>query len=293
MKELFSLEIPEILNNLGVKNSLSEVTVIHSNQLKKIESEEGRPFRSDHFSIIIILKGTLGLRVNLFDYRMKENDVIIITPTSIRQFAFAEDVEYYAILFKTDYLFRSGLFQKHFKLVPLFNDDIHAYMNLRSSEIQTIAKIADLLKGKIVQENKTDSDLTIIDLFFQSLILQLISYSESIDDMDNSINKNDLIYRFLTLLPKHFRQEREVNFYADQLFVNAKYLTQVLTSKTNKSARDYIVEIVTLEAKVLLDNPKNTVKDVAESLNFSDQFHFSHFFKKSTGKTPTQYRKGI
>ena len=44
------------------------------------------------------------------------------------------------------------------------------------------------------------------------------------------------------------------------------------------------------QARLLLCDPRLTVKDVAGQLNFSSEFYFSHFFREATGMSPTQFR---
>lgn len=291
--KLNSLEIPQILENLEIQQNVLNIAALKSIVSKENSSSVSKPFRSNHFSFILIKKGILNLKVNLFEYILKENEIIIIPPTSIRQFSFDGTVEYYALLFTPQFLMESGFYQKHFKLFPFFSDESKAYLSLEVVQVEFFTRLVDLIKIKITATENKKADDNIIELLFQAFLLELIYQYEQINSENSSINKNDLIYRFLTTLPKFFRENREVKFYANKLYVNPKYLTQVLTKKTGKSARDYINEIVLLEAKVLLDNPKNTIRDIAEDLNFSDQFHFTNFFKKNSGMTPTKYRNKI
>ncbi len=44
------------------------------------------------------------------------------------------------------------------------------------------------------------------------------------------------------------------------------------------------------QARLLLCDPRLTVKDVAGRLSFSTEFYFSHFFREATGMSPTQFR---
>jgi AraC-like DNA-binding protein len=69
-----------------------------------------------------------------------------------------------------------------------------------------------------------------------------------------------------------------------------KYLSQVLKEKTGRTARSYIIQMVILEAKVLLDRLDLSILQIADELHFSNPFHFSRFFKKYTSVTPSAYR---
>jgi AraC-like DNA-binding protein len=43
-------------------------------------------------------------------------------------------------------------------------------------------------------------------------------------------------------------------------------------------------------SRLLLADTRLSIKDVARRMNFSSEFYFSHFFRRQTGMTPTQYR---
>lgn len=45
------------------------------------------------------------------------------------------------------------------------------------------------------------------------------------------------------------------------------------------------------EARRLLGDSRLTVKTVAARLHFSSEFYFSHFFRRASGMSPTQYRR--
>jgi AraC-like DNA-binding protein len=47
------------------------------------------------------------------------------------------------------------------------------------------------------------------------------------------------------------------------------------------------------QARLLLADTRLSVKDVAAQLSFSDEFYFSHFFRRQTGMSPTQYRQHL
>jgi len=46
-------------------------------------------------------------------------------------------------------------------------------------------------------------------------------------------------------------------------------------------------------ARLLLADPQLSLKQIAEQLNFSSEFYFSHFFKRYEGMCPTQYRSRL
>ena len=137
--------------------------------------------------------------------------------------------------------------------------------------------------------------MDIIQHYFAAFIYELAALHKKYNgDVPIKFNrKEDLTMRFLKLLPDHFKEERSVQYYAEQLFVTPKYLTQSVKEITTKTAGVFIDEMVIMEAKVLLNDVSLSVAQVADMLYFSDQFFFSKFFKNHTTVSPTDYRKSL
>lgn len=56
---------------------------------------------------------------------------------------------------------------------------------------------------------------------------------------------------------------------------------------------DYLMRKRIEEARLMLRHSAFSVKEIASRLNFSDQYHFSNYFKRKTGLSPQKYRKGV
>ena len=80
--------------------------------------------------------------------------------------------------------------------------------------------------------------------------------------------KEELANKFFGLIMKHFKENKDVAFYADKLCITSKYLTMVIKEVSGKSAKDWIVEYIVLEIKALL---KNTNMNIQEILNMVDE----------------------
>lgn len=99
--------------------------------------------------------------------------------------------------------------------------------------------------------------------------------------------------KFLSLVRVHFREERQVPFYAKAMGVTPKHLSRVMKQRTGYSAADWIRNYVLLEAKVLLKSSALSIGQIASHLKFPSQSFFAKFFKKATGISPKQYRNSI
>lgn len=103
--------------------------------------------------------------------------------------------------------------------------------------------------------------------------------------------KEEIVDKFLKLLSKHAREQHQLSFYADQLFITVQYLSSILKEQTGKTGSKWINDALIMEAKKLIKSPHSTIQNVAYTLNFSDQSTFGKFFKKSLGISPLVYRR--
>ena len=72
-----------------------------------------------------------------------------------------------------------------------------------------------------------------------------------------------------------------------------RYFATIIREKSGMSPGGWIARFVIAEAKTLLANPDNSVKEVSNRLNFPNQSFFGRYFRQNTGLTPRQYRKSL
>lgn len=81
---------------------------------------------------------------------------------------------------------------------------------------------------------------------------------------------------------------------SESLNVHPSYLSREFSKYFDDlSFGDYIRRLRIEKAIVLLNDPKNTLAEIAYLTGFSDQSHFNRIFKKYTGKNPSEYRKTL
>ncbi|SNR81468.1 helix-turn-helix domain-containing protein [Hymenobacter mucosus] len=79
--------------------------------------------------------------------------------------------------------------------------------------------------------------------------------------------------------------------YADDLCLDAKYLSALCRQATGQSAAAILREKVLTEAKVLLTGTHLSVGEIAHRLGFYDPAHFSRWFKQLAEQAPSAYRQ--
>lgn len=69
-----------------------------------------------------------------------------------------------------------------------------------------------------------------------------------------------------------------------------KYCSDLFQSTMGESFSGYLKRRRIDTASLLLTTTNKSVAEIAAALGFSDQFSFSHFFKRSTGRSPREFR---
>jgi len=102
---------------------------------------------------------------------------------------------------------------------------------------------------------------------------------------------SELYNEFANEVSARHATNRDVRFYADRLNVSSRYLAQVTKRIAGKAPKTIIDDYIVREAELMLVSTDKTVQEIAYSLGFSSQAHFTKFFRKASGVTPSQYRR--
>lgn len=148
----------------------------------------------------------------------------------------------------------------------------------------------EYISNDLQSDAKTDL-ITSLFTFFMSVIYETTKHTLPSDKPKTSMTKHSLISRFGKLLRVHIREDHRVSYYADQLFVTPKYLTQVVKSTIGITPKDIIDRVLALESLQLLKHTNHTIQQISGQLGFPDQSYFGRFFKRMFNISPIQFRQ--
>ena len=101
----------------------------------------------------------------------------------------------------------------------------------------------------------------------------------------------ELIIRFQNALLEHFRESREVQFYADLLCLSPKYFGSIIKKQTGMAAGEWIAQYVIVQAKTMLRYRKDlNIQEISNYLGFPDPTAFTRYFKANAGLSPKEFR---
>jgi len=123
---------------------------------------------------------------------------------------------------------------------------------------------------------------------------EFINYYRREQDKEWVKSRQAMLYtRFCDLVVKHYRENRNVNFYARLMDYDPRYFSKSFRQFAGGlSPLEWIQQYVATQAKRIMDtHPEQTVKETAYQLGFPTTANFCRYFKRATGIYPQEYKE--
>lgn len=176
----------------------------------------------------------------------------------------------------------------NFNTETIFNLSlIQPVISLNANDNIWVTTICRLLYEE-VSRNKTNRKIG--QGLLQAMLYKMLELSGS----NRILPRNQQVaIQFKQLVNTHFKDEKGVSFYADELAISTNYLNRCVQSLFHKNAKEIIIEIAIVHSQLLMWDTSKDIAEICYELNFEDPSYFSRLFKKVTGQTPTEYKKFI
>jgi AraC-like DNA-binding protein len=245
--------------------------------------------------VFLCVSGTALIRVGLLESRIMKNKETIILPGTVfiiletsedfwvKMFVFSKEI-YEQTILRLGISFSKYLISAPFYLLPEGSEFLKS-TKLRMEMAELVHNEKNNNFVQFMQRNFVQNYF----LYVYDKCLQVFERAES----RYSIKQNRF-YDFLSLLDRHIKTERNVEFYAGKLSITPRYLGKITSENTSgESPKDLIDKRLILEIKVLLQCVELSIQQIADDLNFPDQSYLSRYFKHHTGISPSRYRNEI
>jgi AraC-like DNA-binding protein len=133
-----------------------------------------------------------------------------------------------------------------------------------------------------------------LKLQMQLFILEMWhTFAKEYERRKRTLQTGTLYERFIHLLQEHCMTAREVQFYANQLNITAKYLNAISKQNSGITASEWIQRFVRERVIMLLQDRQLNIAEIADKMDFSSRSFFTRYVKKLLGLTPTEFRNRL
>ena len=252
------------------------------------------PRRMGCIMLALCLEGQARYKVDTQQHNVKAGDVIIISTNQVAdECELSPDCSGMAILMSENF-FREIISGVHeISSLFLFSRQ-HPVCHLEKEEVHLTYNYFKGLSFKINETTHRFRRETIIAMM-RTMIYDLSNVIYRIMHVTEHRNtRADKIFTdFLFLVENNYRKQRRVGWYALNMGITAKYLSEMVKLASRRTPNDWIDDYVTLELRVLLKNTTKNIKEITEEMNFPNQSFLGKYFKEHVGMGPSEYRKTL
>ncbi|QNL49849.1 AraC family transcriptional regulator [Olivibacter sp. SDN3] len=249
-------------------------------------------FRMDFYAFCICLSGKIDLEIDNRHYCIGLNNFLVSAPATIIRFVhISKDFRMKLLFFEKNFLLKNISNPFFIEKLSLFRNRAFSIVAPEAESSLRLLTLLDYLHKQAGRQGKFIEDIVrtiIINILLEIATLVNTQRAEKTDDTEET---NNLFFKFTKLVQENATFRKDVQFYADKLFITNKYLITVVKKATGKTPHEIIDENLLKEACVLLGNPEKTIFQIALDTGFSSTSSFGRFFKKYAAISPQEYRK--
>lgn len=250
------------------------------------------PVRNEGGALLFCIDGNADATVNQCRGRIERNAMILLLPGSLLMLeSRSDDFRIMFCAFSRELFSEAG-----YRLEPSFFRFLME-KPITYPDDQRAEGIRAWLQMAVYTYNDKDNIFrnTIIKNRLQNIFLEIYDKQQRFTgvkypDSESSTRQSELFTGFITLVHEHCSRDREVSFYADKLCISTRYLSTIVRSMAQASAKELIDRLVMVEIKMLLQSTDLSVQEIAYRLHFPDQSYLGRYFKKHAGVSPTDFR---
>lgn len=251
--------------------------------------------------VFLCTNGEVQVSLESEIYQIRRGDMYIYMPSSpVRLLHKSNNAE--GLLVALDVDFMLPVVQRVANVENLLHIRRYPFFSLTEDEYGYVRTLMEKLWGRVDVEEKEQKGFLqqhlqteLVKSMAQTITYEVLGiYFSRLPIQPMVQTKKDLIFhQFLLSLFRHFRQEREVSFYAELQHLTPRYFSSIIKEKSGSNALQWIVQVVIIEAKLLLETSELSIKEISVLLNFPTQSFFGKYFKQYTGVSPKEYRENI
>ncbi|MBX2875129.1 MAG: AraC family transcriptional regulator [Saprospiraceae bacterium] len=249
------------------------------------------PHRHDYYTVIIVEEAKGQHLIDYKSYDFSPLQVHFVSPGQVHQVVTSARPKGSVFTFSQDFLIENNIPERFISNINLFRQFGESPPLLIDET--TFARLSRIL---VEMEECLPLDLHYRSRALGALLQLFLIYCNNsclldTTQLDEENNGVCMLRDFKDLVNQNFAKWHKVAQYAPTLHITPKHLSHTLKSLTGKTAKEIIQDRLVLEAKRLLFHTNLTIKEIAYRLGYEEPLHFSSFFKKQAGESPSQYRQ--
>lgn len=254
----------------------------------------GHPYRPYRSSILFVKKGRLLFKEQITEIEATANSIILFDKKYVYEtLEMSDDIELRLVSYNLEFIQKITLKLNKLKVYDNLKRQLKRSYTTTTEQLDLFWQNILMLNYYVTNYDQIEYAKEIIENYFNIVLYHLVSITSSThkDHLSQMTSQQTIAYNFMILVSENYLIDKSVQFYADKLRISIRHLSTVVKEITHKTPNEIIAEFVLNEAKAQLSNTTNPIREIAYLLKFSDQYAFTHFFKRHLNMSPSQYRE--
>lgn len=249
------------------------------------------PKRINYILMALCQRGEARYTIDTRQQTVRQGDLLFVSERHIvDSYQSSPDFKCLCIMVTTEFYHSFVLNVKNVSSLLLFSTK-NPVVKLTETEIHTYGNYYASIREKMVAAHPYRTEVVKALLLAMFYDMSGVIWRVEQQTSKNQTRADALFARFIKLLEANFRSERRVGWYASQLSISPKYLSEVVKQVSKRTPNDWIDHYVVLELRVLLKNSTKNIKEITEELHFPNQSFLGKYFKEHVGMSPSEYRR--
>lgn len=249
------------------------------------------PKRINYILMALCQRGEARYTIDTRQQTVRQGDLLFVSERHIvDSYQSSPDFKCLCIMVTTEFYHSFVLNVKNVSSLLLFSTE-NPVVKLTETEIHTYGNYYASIREKMVAAHPYRTEVVKALLLAMFYDMSGVIWRVEQQTSKNQTRADALFARFIKLLEANFRSERRVGWYASQLSISPKYLSEVVKQVSKRTPNDWIDHYVVLELRVLLKNSTKNIKEITEELHFPNQSFLGKYFKEHVGMSPSEYRR--
>ncbi|MFW6370883.1 MAG: AraC family transcriptional regulator [Bacteroidota bacterium] len=258
---------------------------------KRTRGKPDRPHRHQYYTVLWAKKACGLHYIDFVEYPIEPSIIFFVNPGQVHQVVPFPNPEGIVIMFTTEFLVQNQISTDFIRNLGLFSDlPDTPPIKIDDHATKTLTEITNNIKNAFYSDHPYKEEM--LGAYLKLFLIECNRFSVTAPTNNTQTLQSGKIILgdFKALVERQFKAWHKVNNYADELSITPDYLNNLIKSILGKTAKTFIQERITLEAKRLGIHTQLSSKEIAYELGFDDPSHFSKFFKNTTGQSFSDFR---